>query len=107
MPFNGFMNIVHFTLLATHCIDIDIEKDACPGVSLFAASDEYTETMFPHQWEMLYQVRFHLYCLCLCVLYPLANCFACSLSHAVEEEAALLTRNLVSPWPQQLCLAAL
>ena len=58
MPFNGFMNIVHFTLLATHCIDIDIEEDACPGVTLFAASDQNTETIFPHKWEMLYQARF-------------------------------------------------
>jgi hypothetical protein len=56
MPFNGFMNCVHFTLMATHCIDIDLEQDACPGVTLFAASDADTEEVWPHKWEMLYQV---------------------------------------------------
>lgn len=65
MPFNGFMNIVHFTLMATHCIDIDIEEDSNPGVTLFAASDEDTETMFPHKWEMLYQARLCQFCCAL------------------------------------------
>jgi hypothetical protein len=57
VPTNGFIGERHFTLLATHCIDIDIEKDSNPGVTLFTSSNEETEAVFPHQWEMLYQVN--------------------------------------------------
>lgn len=47
----------HFTLLASHCIDIDVEQDACPGVTLHAANTPETEELFPHEWEMVYQVN--------------------------------------------------
>lgn len=57
IPPNGFLGMQHFTLLASHCIDIDVEQDACPGVTLHAANTPETEELFPHEWEMVYQVN--------------------------------------------------
>lgn len=57
LPPNGFLGTQHFTLLASHCIDIDMEQDACPGVTLHVASTPETEELFPHEWEMVYQVN--------------------------------------------------
>ena len=57
IPPNGFLGKQHFTLLASHCLDIDVEQDACPGVTLHVASSPDTEELFPHQWEMVYQVN--------------------------------------------------
>lgn len=57
IPPNGFLGEQHFTLLASHCVDIELERDACPGVTLHVASTPDTEDLFPHQWEMVYQVN--------------------------------------------------
>jgi hypothetical protein len=57
LPNDGFMGNHHMSVIATH-VD-EAGADACPGVTLYARSCPETRAMFPHDWEMTYQVSSH------------------------------------------------